>query len=981
MKMKITLVAMLFSMLFMTAQTAEQRAQIVKANNQEELQNLIVDLKAKELKDQLYAVDFARQNNIPMFIQNQNGSFDQLMRVTESGIPLYYSLDNLDAAISTRANTLHNTGILGLNVEGQGMSAYVWDGGPTRIDHQEFAGGSRASHGDGQTTLNGNSFHSTHVSGTIAASGINANAKGMAPQAEVITNDWNSDSSEMAGFAATGALISNHSYGIPASSYSSAPELIGKYGPDARTVDQIAYNAPYYLPVFSAGNDGSNSSANSEPLGSNASYDKLTGDKVGKNIMTVANAQDAVINADGSLNSVFINAGSSQGPSDDLRIKPDIAGNGTQLTSTYDTTTTSYGTISGTSMASPNIAGSMLLLQQHYNDKNGVFMRAATLKGLTLHTADDAGSIGPDPSFGWGLMNTMAAANTISENRITSRIVEEELMNGQSYSITVESDNVSALLASISWTDLPGAVNNNGSNDGTPALVNDLDLRITQNGTSFEPWRLTSVTANGTGDNTVDNFERVDVANASGTYTITVTHKGSLVSGSQAFTLIVTGEDNDFAITSSQNRIEACNGQAVSFPLEYLANSGFSDAVTLSLANVPSGVTAVISNTSFTSSGITTLDLSNLSAAADGTYEITVNAVSPSEQRAIVLTLRILSTNFSAVNLTFPADQAVRIINTPRLDWDDELNAQQYRIQIARSNTFGRPFLDEVVNTSSFTVAPSLLDPGSLFYWRVQPINECGTGTYTAYSFTTFQCNEIDAALGAPISLPDNNNTGIQSTLTVNEANNIAIGKLTVQVVSTHEYSGDLNITLTSPAGTIVSLTSPNGCATPNLDVVFDNDATAFTCNTTAGAPGYTGVVAPVGDMSLFEGETINGDWILTVSDRGPADLGTLDNWKITFCETPSTLSNEIIEDLEFAVYPNPSKGLFTVAAGSNNGNTGNAVIYLLDLNGRIVFTKEVQDASRLNETIDVQNLTNGLYLLQVEQGSSRTVKKVLINK
>ena len=69
-------------------------------------------------------------------------------------------------------------------------------------------------------------------------------------------------------------------------------------------------------------------------------------------------------------------------------------------------------------MASPNIAGSMLLLQQHYNDKNGVFMRAATLKGLSLHTADDAGSIGPDPSFGWGLMNTMAAANTISENRI-----------------------------------------------------------------------------------------------------------------------------------------------------------------------------------------------------------------------------------------------------------------------------------------------------------------------------------------------------------------------------------------------------------------------------------------------------------------------------------------------------------------------------------------------------------------------------------
>lgn len=979
MKIKITLVAMLFSMLFMTAQTAEQRAQIVKANNQEELQNLIVELKAKELKDQEQALEFSRQNNIPMFIENANGSFDQLMRVTEEGIPLYFTLDNRDAAISTRANTLHNVGILGLNVEGQGMTAYVWDGGPTRIDHQEFAVGSRASLGDGQSTLNGNSFHATHVSGTIAASGVNATAKGMAPQAEVITNDWNSDSSEMAGFAATGALISNHSYGIPASSFSNFPELIGKYLQDARTVDQIAYNAPYYLPVYSAGNDGANNTANGDPLGSLAGYDKLTGDKVAKNIMTVANAQDAVINPDGSLNSVSINGGSSQGPSDDFRIKPDITGNGTQLTSTFDATTTSYGTISGTSMAAPNIAGSMLLLQQHYNDKNGVFMRAATLKGLTLHTADDAGVVGPDPVFGWGLMNTMEAANTITENKITSRIVEEELMNGQSYSITVESDNISTLMASISWTDLPGAINTNGANDGTPALVNDLDVRITQSGTSFEPWKLTSVTSNGTGDNTVDNFERVDVVNATGLYTITVTHKGSLVTGSQAFTLIVTGENNDFAITSTQNRIEACNNQAVSFPLEYLANSGFNDAVTLSLANVPSGVTAVLSNTTFTANGTTTLDISNLSSAVDGTYEITVYADSATEQRSIVVTLRILSNNFNAVNLTFPADQAVRIINTPRLDWDDELNAQQYRIQIARSSTFGRPFIDEVVNTSSYPVAPSLLDPGSLYYWRVQPINECGTGTYTTYSFTTFQCNEIDAALGSPITLPDNNTTGIQSTLTVNEANNIAIGKLTLQVVSTHEYSGDLRITLTSPVGTVVPLTSPNGCATPNLDVIFDNDAGPFICSTTAGAPGYTGVVAPVGDLSLFDGETINGIWTLTVSDRGPADLGTLDNWKITFCETPAVLSSEMVEDLDFSVYPNPSKGLFTVAAGSNNVNTSDAIIHVLDLNGRVVFTKEVQKASRLNETIDVQNLTKGLYLLRVQQAATSTVKKIII--
>jgi subtilisin-like proprotein convertase family protein len=979
MKIKITLVAVLFSALFMTGQTAMERMQIIKSNNQLELQRLIADLNIKHNKDQKNILEYSELNNIPIFRENEDGSFDQLMRITDNGIPIYYSLDNVDAAISTRTDRLHNGGSLGLNIQGQGMTAYVWEIGPARISHQEYTAGTanRVTNGDGVSALDSNSFHANHVIGTIVASGVDPRAKGMAPQANAVAYTASNDVAEMAAAGATGALISNHSYGIRISSFSNAPEFIGKYTESARIIDQIAYNAPYYLPVYSAGNDGANT--NGTPFA--PGFDKLTGDKVSKNIMTVASANDASINADGSLNFVVSSSFSSQGPSDDLRIKPDISGNGSGLLSTFDSANDAYGSISGTSMSAPNVAGSMLLLQQYYNQKNSSFMKAATLKGLTLHTADDFGVAGPDVTAGWGLMNTMAAANVITGDKLNSRIIEAVLQDGQSYSLTIESDNISELLASISWSDVPGNINTGGANDATPALVNDLDLRITQNGTSFEPWKLLGASTNGTGDNRVDNFERVDVANASGTYTITVTHKGALVTGSQAFSLIVTGEDNDFAITSSQNRIETCNDQTVSFPLEYLADSGFSDLVTLSLANVPSGVNALISNTSFTSTGTTTLDLSNLSAAADGTYEITVNAVSPSTQRAIVLTLRILSTNFSAVNLTFPADQALRIINTPRLDWDDELNAQQYRIQISRNSSFGRTDLDEIVTTSSYSVAPSLLGSGSLYYWRVQPINECGTGTYTTYSFTTFQCNEIDAALGAPISLPDNNNTGIQSMLTVNEANNIVIGKLTVRVVSTHEYSGDLNITLTSPAGTIVSLTSPNGCATPDLDVVFDNDATAFTCNTTAGAPGYIGVVAPVGDMSLFEGETINGDWILTVSDRGPADLGTLDNWKITFCETPATLSNEIIEDLEFAVYPNPSKGLFTVAAGSNNGNTGNAVIYLLDLNGRILFTKEVQDASRLNETIDLQNLTNGFYLLQIEQGTSRTVKKVLLNK
>ena len=63
------------------------------------------------------------------------------------------------------------------------------------------------------------------------------------------------------------------------------------------------------------------------------------------------------VNKNGNLVSVSINSSSSEGPTDDMRIKPDITGNGTGLYSTYHNSDTAYNSITGTSMASETISG------------------------------------------------------------------------------------------------------------------------------------------------------------------------------------------------------------------------------------------------------------------------------------------------------------------------------------------------------------------------------------------------------------------------------------------------------------------------------------------------------------------------------------------------------------------------------------------------------------------------------------------------
>lgn len=556
---KLLLVAGLIqSTLTLTAQTDAERAKIVSQTNVAVLDSLSRASAAQYLVDleKVKAYEVAHPGTTHFL----NGSYRrQLMKFTFDGYPVFYATDNIDAARSTRTNYMH--GVLGLNTEGQNMTISVWDGGRARTTHQEFTvssanTSSRVTIGDAGELDD----HATHVSGTIAARGAQIAAKGMAPRTSLTTFDWGNDDSEMSNSAAAGLLVSNHSYGTPmfVNGTFNVPDWFpGNYGGAARNVDIMAYNAPYYLIVASAGNEGNMNN----PAAFSPGLDKLTGNKVAKNNLVVANAQDAVINTDGSLQSVSINGSSSIGPSDDLRIKPDITGNGTNVYSSVSTGDSDYDSYSGTSMASPNVAGSVLLLQQYYNTLNGSFMRSATLKGLACHTADDAGTEGPDPVFGWGLLNMKFASETITAKGTGSVISELSLANNATYTQTFSTLSAGKLMATICWTDVPGSSKEGQLNSAAKALVNDLDLRLTRvsDGTVYTPWKLNILNANNAvkGDNAVDNIERVEITVAEpGQYTLTVSHKGSITSGPQQYSLIVTGAEMQL---SAPNYEEALN--------------------------------------------------------------------------------------------------------------------------------------------------------------------------------------------------------------------------------------------------------------------------------------------------------------------------------------------------------------------------------------------------------------------------------------
>ena len=523
---------------------------------------------------------------IPQAWTDTNGNsyfFDHTNDDGSAGVKVTF---NIESAQTVGAQKLWPGGSSGFSLNGSNVLLAQWDGGDVLTNHQEFANGNRVYLLDGPSAL-GVQDHPTHVAGTMTAYGVNGTAIGFANRARLAESYFNFDLSEMPQQAATSNVReSNHSYGYTAgwaglinvsgtlyylwfgnpAINSNQSWLFGFYdGVAARTNDLIIYKAQTYLPVFSAGNANGYPPPPSQPVlhveyingayyystavrqanGING-FDTLTAYAVSKNDIVVG-AVNVNTNGYTGTNTTSIAYFSSCGPTADGRIKPDVVADGVNVYSSFSTNTSSYGYDSGTSMSAPAVTGTLGLLTSFYNQlyqTNAPLLSgtnaplASTLKGIVIHTADQLGTnVGPSYTYGWGLLDAVAAANLITNNYASGSLAfikEVKLVSGDYIQFPVVLTNNQPFKATIVWTDPPGTPTAPAYNPTNHMLVNDLDLRvISPSGTTNFPWILNpNLPANAatTGDNNLDNVEQVSIPNpTTGTYLVQVTHKGNLV--------------------------------------------------------------------------------------------------------------------------------------------------------------------------------------------------------------------------------------------------------------------------------------------------------------------------------------------------------------------------------------------------------------------------------------------------------------------
>ncbi len=339
-------------------------------------------------------------------------------------------------------------------------------------------------------------------------------------------------------------------------------------------------------------------------------------------------------------------------------------------------------------------------------------------------------------------------------------------------------------------------------------------------------------------------------------------------------------EEAPFVLQFEDLSFNVCQPLDKVIPFLFETYGSFSEDVTFSATGVPPGLgVSFLPGTATANNTAVDITISNTTAITEGVYAIQIIGTAPSYTKEVTIVLTVFDTDYPEVTLLSPADGAIDMVLKPNLTWDTSAINSAYDVEIATDAGFTSIIESATVIFKNYT--PQNLLPETTYYWRIMPKTECGSGTFgTPFSFTTLPVNcRLKNAKDLPVSISSSGTPTVSSTIMV--IDNLPIADINVGVNIEHSFLSDLIITLISPSGTEIVLTSNSCSQLENIDAVFDDAAASFVCN---GNPGISGTVKPLGSLASLNGESAFGEWTLLVQDTASSDGGFISEFILDIC-------------------------------------------------------------------------------------------------
>lgn len=424
----------------------------------------------------------------------------------------------------------------------------------------------------------------------------------------------------------------------------------------------------------------------------------------------------------------------------------------------------------------------------------------------------------------------------------------------------------------------------------------------------------------------------------------------------------------EFPLTSA----EVCSPNDASFVFDYNIFNGYSEATTFEAQNLPSGAAISFSpSNSATTNSTITATVTGIGTLDAGSYNFSILGANPVETRTVPVELNVFETITNATQLLMPEDNGFASSDNIVFQWNSNVNHTDYFIEISTDQNFGTIVDSSLIDTNSYITN---LEDDTTYYWRVTPSNICNSGpSSSVFTFNTLGCSDYNAT-DLWQSIPGNAAVTLTSEIVITDA--ISIQDINVRINIIHSVREQLDISLTSPSGTVVDLSSGNP-GVHYINTVFDQEATT---SITSDMGPSTGNFIPEGDLSTLYNTSAQGTWTLTVTDNVVGVGGDIRNFSLNICAgVPLSIEDEDIKDTSLSIFPNPNNGTFNISSSMPMDATE---VTIFDINGRVVHNITCnENTGILDENITVSNLESGVYLVQIADDSTKIIKRIIINK
>lgn len=341
------------------------------------------------------------------------------------------------------------------------------------------------------------------------------------------------------------------------------------------------------------------------------------------------------------------------------------------------------------------------------------------------------------------------------------------------------------------------------------------------------------------------------------------------------------------------NKLALCTQRQTSDTVLITATAGYEEGGTIRLANATNGLSVRFSDTIILTGQTIQLFIEITQQFEQQSGEVLIRIDNEQGSTELSVTVEVFEDIPLAPDLTLPRDGTTGLDFEVQFEW--ESTAPSYILELSERPDFsGSVVTIENILTNNLTLKDLLST--TTYFWRVRGNNECGKGDFSATnSFTT---GSIVCLLRNPSDLPKEigeDAITVTSVITIEDVGTVSDINV-LNVTGKHTWVSDLTMTLTSPSGITVTLVQTPCSEEDDFLVSFDDSSE----NINLDCPLTTGRrFKPVEALSLFNGESATGDWILSVIDGVSFDGGSFDDWTLEICVN-KTETKSFIADPSF---------------------------------------------------------------------------------